>query len=66
MLTFASRTFCQKASISVASGINAPRPMTAMGSKGPWSIPSQGLPSSVVKVMVSPQFMMLSGTMVIE
>ena len=34
--------------------------------KGPWSIPSQGLPSSVVNVMVSPQFMMLSGTIVIE
>ena len=52
--------------MSWASGIRAPKPITAIGSKGPWSIPSQGLPSSVVKVMVPPQFMMLSGTIVIE
>ena len=52
--------------MSRASGIKAPKPMTAMGSKGPCSIPSQGLPSAVVKVMCTPQFMMLSGTIVME
>ena len=66
MLTFASRMFCQKASMSWASGMRAPNPMTAMGSNGPCSIHSQGLPSAVVNVMGTPQFMMLSGTIVME